>query len=65
LPKIALYVSAAVFALMAVIFSLVFVFDFDVIVGSTFYRPVNLLAVGIFLAVLAVWMFIASRDVQE
>jgi hypothetical protein len=50
---------------MAMLFSLVFVFDFDVIVGSTFYRPVNLLAVGIFLAVLAVWMFIASRDVQE
>jgi hypothetical protein len=65
LPKIALYVSAAVFTLMAVIFSLVFVFDFDVIVGSTLYRPTNLLAVGIFLAVLAVWMFIASRDVQE
>jgi len=65
LPKIALYVSAAVFALMAVLFSLVFVFDFDVIVGSTFYRPINLLAVGIFLAVLAAWMFIASRDLQE
>ncbi len=65
MPKTALYVSAAVFTLMVVLFSLVFVFDFDVVVGRTFYRPVNSLAVGIFLAVMAVWMFIASRDVQE
>ncbi len=65
MPKIALYVSAAVFALMAALFSLVFVFDFDVIVGSTLYRPTNLLAVGIFSAVMAAWMIVASRDVQE
>ncbi len=57
--------SAAVFALMTVLFSLVFVFDFDVVVGRTFYRPVYLLAVGIVAAVLAAWMIVASRAVQE
>ena len=65
MPKSALYVSAAVFAVMAVLFSLVFVFDFDVMIGSTLYRPTNLLAVGIFAAVMAAWMIVANRDVQE
>ncbi len=65
MPKIALYVSTGVFAVMAAIFSLVFVYDFDVMVGSTLYRPTNLLAVGVFLAVMAAWMFIASRDLKE
>ena len=65
LPKIALYVSAAMFALVAAFFGLVFVYEFDVMIGRTFYRPTNLVAIGIFAAVMAVWMFIASRDLGE
>jgi hypothetical protein len=63
LPKIALYVSAIVFALVALLFGLLFVFEVDVLVGRAFYRPISLLGIGVFSAVLAVWMLIASRDI--
>ena len=50
LPKIALYVSAAMFTVVAAFFGLIFVFEFNVMVGKTFYRPSNLVAIGIFAA---------------
>jgi hypothetical protein len=47
---------------MAVLFSLVFAFDFAVIIANSLYRSINILAVGIFSAVLAAWMIVVRRD---
>ena len=63
MPKIALYVSAFVFALVALLFGLLSFFEVDFLVGKAFYRPISLLAISAFSAVLAVWMFFASRDI--
>jgi hypothetical protein len=65
LPKIALYVSAIAFVSVAVIFGLLAVFEVDVLVGKTLYRPISLLALAIFSAALAVWMIIASLEVRS
>ena len=62
MPKIALYVSAVMFALVAVIFGFLVAFEVEVLVGNTLYRSVTLLGAAVFSAVLAVWMLIASRD---
>jgi hypothetical protein len=65
LPKIALYLSTIAFASVAVIFGLLAVFEVDVLVGKTFYRPISLIALAVFSAVLAVWMIIASLDLRR
>ena len=65
MPKIALYVSAIAFASVAVIFGLLAVFEVNVLVGKTFYRPISLIALAVFSAVLAVWMIIANLEVRR
>ena len=65
MPKIALYVSAIAFASVAVIFGLLAVFEVDVLVGKTFFRPISLIALAVFSAVLAVWMIIANLEVRR
>ncbi len=62
MPKIALFVATAVFTAIAVALAALFVFDTDVILGGSLYRPLNLLAAAILFALLAVWMLIASLE---
>ena len=62
MPKIALLVATAVFTAIAVALAALFVFDTDVILGGSLYRPLNLLAAAILFALLAVWMLIASLE---
>ena len=61
-PKVALYVAAAVFALVAVVHAVFFVLGTEVLVGGSLFREINLIALAILSAALAGWMVIASRD---
>ncbi len=62
MPKIALYTAAIVFAALAVLLAALYVFDTNVILGRTLFRPLNVLAAAIFFTLLAGWMTIASLD---
>jgi hypothetical protein len=62
MPKIALIVATTVFTAIAVALAALYVFDTDVILGGSLYRPLNLLAAAILFAFLAVWMIIASLE---
>ena len=62
MPKVALFVATIVFTAIALILAALYVFDTDVILGGSLYRPLNLLAAAILFALLAVWMLIASLE---
>ncbi len=62
MPKVALFVAATVFAAIAAVLAALYVFDTDVILGGSLYRPLNLLATSILFALLAVGMLIASLE---
>ncbi len=62
MPKSALFVATTVFAALAAVLAALYVFDTDVILGSTLFRPLNLLAATILFALLAGWMIIASLE---
>ena len=62
MPKVALFVATTVFTAIAVVLAALSVFDTDVILGGSLYRPLNLLAAAILFALLAVWMLIASLE---
>ena len=62
MPKVALFVATIVFTAIAVALAALYVFDTDVILGGSLYRPLNLLAAAILFALLAVWMLIASLE---
>ncbi len=62
MPKVALFVATTVFTAIAVALAALYVFDTDVILGGSLYRPLNLLAAAILFALLAVWMLIASLE---
>ena len=62
MPKVALFVATTVFTAIAVVLAALYVFDTDVILGSSLFRAFNLLAAAILFALLAVWMLIASLE---
>jgi hypothetical protein len=62
MPKVALFGATAVFTAITLILAALYVFDTDVILGGSLYRPLNLLAAAILFALLAVWMLIASFE---
>ncbi len=62
MPKVALYTAAIVFTALAVVLAALYVFDTDVILGRTLFRPLNVLAAAILFALLAGWMTIASLE---
>ena len=62
MPKVALFVATTVFTAIAVALAALYVFDTDVILGGSLYRPLNLLAAAILFALFAVWMLIASLE---
>jgi hypothetical protein len=65
MPKIALYTSSAVFAAVAVFLATLYVFDTDVILGNTLFRPLNLVGGAVLFALLAVWMMFASLEFRD
>ena len=60
MPKVALYTAATVFTALAVVLAAIYVFDTNVILGNTLFRPINLLAAAILFAFLAGWMIICG-----
>jgi ABC-type nickel/cobalt efflux system permease component RcnA len=62
MPKVALYTAATVFTAIAVFLAALYVFDTDVILGNTLYRPLNLVAAAILFMLLAAWMIVASLE---
>jgi hypothetical protein len=65
MPKVALYTAATVFAALAAFLAALYVFDTDVILGNTLYRPLNYIAAAILFALLAGWMIIASLEFRD
>ncbi len=62
MPKVALFVATTVFTAIAVALAALYVFDTDVILGGSLYRPLNLLAAAILFALLAACMIVASLE---
>ncbi len=62
MSKVALYIAATVFTLLAVVQATFYVFETHILVGTTLFRPFNVLMAAILFTFLAVWMIIASLD---
>ena len=62
MQKIALYTAATVFIVLAAVQAIFYVFDTHILIGSTLFRPFNVLTAAILFTLLAVWMIIASLD---
>jgi hypothetical protein len=65
MPKVALYTAATVFTAIAVFLATFYVLETQILVGNTFFRPLNILMAAILFTLLAVWMFIASLDIRS
>ena len=65
MPKIALHAATVVFIVLGTLLAALYAFDTDILVGSTFFRPLNVLAAAILFALLAAWMIIASLDLRS
>ncbi len=65
MPKIALYTAATVFIVLAAVQATLYVFDTDLFIGSTLFRPFNVLALAVLFTLLAVWMIIASLEIRS
>ncbi len=63
MPKVALYMGAAVFALLAAVQGVLFLMEVDVVIGGSLVRSMNILGGTILFTLLAVWMIIASLDI--
>ncbi len=62
MQKVALYTAAAVFIVLAAVQATLYVFETHIFIGSTLFRPFNVIAAAILFALLAVWMIVASLD---
>ncbi len=65
MPKVALYTAATVFVVLAAVQATLYVFDTDLFIGSTLFRPFNVLALAVLFTLLAVWMIIASLEFRS
>jgi hypothetical protein len=65
MPKVALYTAATVFTVLAAVQATLYVLETQILVGSTFFRPLNVLMAAILFTLLAVWMIIASLDFRS
>ena len=63
MQKVALYTAATVFIVLAAVQATLYVFETHILIGSTLFRPFNVLASAIFFTLLAMWMIIASLDI--
>ncbi len=64
MQKIALYTAATVFIVLAAVQATLYVFDTDLFIGNTLFRPFNVLALAVLFTLLAVWMIIASLEIR-
>ena len=62
MQKVALYTAATLFTVQAAVPAIFYVFETQIFIGSTLFRPFNALAAAILFTLLAVWMIIASLD---
>ncbi len=65
MPKVALYTAATVFTVLAAVQAALYFLETDVLVGSTLFRPLNVLMAAILFTLLAVWMIIASLEIRS
>ncbi len=64
MQNVALYTAATVFTVLAAVQATLYVFDTNIFIGSTLFRPFNVLAATVLFTLLAVWMIIASLDIR-
>ena len=62
MSKVALYTAAVVFTFLAIVQTTFYVLDTHILVGTTLFRPFNVLMAAILFTVMAVWMVIAGLD---
>jgi hypothetical protein len=65
MQKIALYTAATVFIVLAAVQAIFYVFDTHILVGSTLFRPLNVLMAAVLFTLMAVWMLIASLETRS
>ncbi len=65
MQKIALYTAATVFIVLAAAQAIFYVFDTHILVGSTLFRPLNVLMAAVLFTLMAVWMLIANLDTRS
>ncbi len=63
MSKVALYTAATVFTVLAAVQATLYVFDTHILIGSTLFRPFNVLMATVVFTLLALWMIIASLDI--
>ncbi len=65
MPKVALYTAATVFTVLSAVLATFYVFEIDIFVGSTLFRPFNAITAALLFTILAVWMIIASLEIRS
>ena len=65
MPKVALYTAAAVFTSLAAYQATLYVLVTHILIGSTLFRPFNVLMAAILFSLLAGWMIIASLEIRS
>ncbi len=63
MSKVALYTAAVVFTFLAIVQTTFYVLETHILVGTTLFRPFNVLMAAIVFTVMAVWMVIAGLDI--
>ena len=63
MQKVALYTAATVFIVLAAVQAIFYVFETHILVGSTLFRPLNVLMAAVLFTLMAGWMIIASLDI--
>ena len=65
MPKVALYTAATVFTVLAAVQAIFYVLETHILIGSTLFRPFNVLMAAILFSLLAGWMIIASLEIRS
>ena len=65
MQNVALYTAATVFTVLAAVQATLYVFDTHIFIGSTLFRPFNVLAATVLFTLLAVWMIFASLEIRS
>ena len=65
MPKVALYTAATVFTVLAAVQAIFYVLEIHILIGSTLFRPFNVLMAAILFSLLAGWMIIASLEIRS
>ena len=63
MSKVALYTAAVVFTFLAIVQTTFYVLETHILVGTTLFRPFNVLMAAILFTGMAVWMVIGGLDI--